>query len=153
MANQTLREMIDQDLKDAMRNKDEAAKLALRSIKTGIMEAEKASGGGHALDDNEIVEVIQRLAKQRRDAIDAYKKAGRADLLAAEEAELRILERYLPKQLTEEEVEAIVRDVITEIQATSLKEMGQVMRVAMERVAGKADGRVVNQVARRLLGN
>lgn len=153
MTSQTLRETIDRDLKDAMRNKDEAAKLALRSLKTGIMEAEKASRGGHALDDNEIIEVIQRLAKQRRDAIDAYKKAGRSDLVAAEEAELHVLERYLPKQLTEEEVEAVVRDVIAETQATSVKEMGQVMRLAMERVAGKADGRVVNQVARRLLGN
>lgn len=153
MTKQTLLDTINQDLKEAMRNKDETAKLALRSIKTGIMEAERAGKTLRTLNDQEIQQVIARLAKQRKDAIEQYEKGGRADLAAAEKAELAVLERYLPQPLTEEELEAIVRAAIQETGASSARDLGQVMRVAMGRVAGRADGRAVNQVARRLLGS
>lgn len=152
MAEQNLEEKINTDLKQAMREQDEASKLALRSVKTALMEERKAGSRQHELSQDEVLQVIGRVAKQRRDAIAEYEKAGRDDLVQAEQAELVVLARYLPEQLSEAEIETIVRQVIAEVGATSLRDMGKVMPVAIERTGGRADGKAVNQVVRRLLG-
>ncbi len=152
MAETNLIQRIDQDLKQAMREKDEVAKLALRSVKTAITQARKAGKAEHELSEEEVLRVISKQAKQRRDAIAEYEKAGRMDLAEKERAELAVLERYLPQPLSEEELEQIVREVIAEVGATSMRDMGKVMPVAMKRVAGRADGKAVNQIVRRLLG-
>jgi uncharacterized protein YqeY len=141
---------IDADLKQAMRDRDETKKLALRSLKTALTEAQK-SGENHTLTDDEVLKIIAKSAKQRRDAIVEYEKANRPELAEKEAAELAVLERYLPQQLSESEIEAIVREVIAETGATSLQDLSRVMPIAMQRTRGQAEGRAVNAVVRRLL--
>lgn len=152
MSDETLLDRVNTDLKEAMRRKDETAKLALRSVKSAILEAQKSGNFDAALTDADLVQVIAKTAKQRRDTIAEYQRVGREDLAANESAELAIIEQYLPKQLSPEELEAIVQQVIAETGAQSVREMNKVMPLAMERVAGQADGRAVNQIVRRLLG-
>lgn len=151
MSHNELLARIDQDLKEAMRSRDEAAKLALRSVKTALSEVQKGETGEQELSSEMIADVLQRAAKQRRDAIAEFQRAGREDLIANERAELAVLERYLPRQMDESEIETIVREVIAETGARSARDMGKVMPLAIERSAGRADGRAVSQVARRLL--
>jgi uncharacterized protein len=142
---------IDADLKDAMRAQDTIAKLALRAVKTALTEARK-SGSDHDLNDEQVMAVIQREAKRRREAAAEYDKVGAATPADQERAELAILEHYLPRQLSEAEVETVVRAVIAETGATSVRDLNKVMPVIMGRVAGTADGKLVSQVVRRLLG-
>lgn len=146
----TLETQIDADLKQAMLDKNNTAKLALRSVKTALTEARK-SGADHQLDDTEIQMVLQKEAKRRRDAAAEYKRLGQAEREAEELAELAVLEHYLPQQLSEAEIEEIVRQVIAEVGAQSPREMGKVMSAAMPKVAGVADGKAVSKVAQRLL--
>jgi uncharacterized protein len=150
MGEQALAERIDADLKEAMRERDEIRKLTLRSLKTSLTEARK-SGTEHALTDDDTIKIIARAAKQRRDSIAEYQKANRADLVEKEEAELAVLEAYLPQQMSQEEVESVVRAVIAETGAQSAQDLGRVMSLAMQRTQGRAEGREVNQAARRLL--
>ena len=146
----SLAEQIDRDLKQAIRERDDAAKLTLRSVKTALTEAAK-SGQQHALSEEDVLAVIQREAKQRRETAQEYERLGAQEQAANELAELAVLEHYLPQQLTAAEIEEIVRNVIAETGASSPREMGRVMSAAMERLKGVADGKVVNQIARRLL--
>jgi uncharacterized protein YqeY len=148
----TLAEQIDADLKQAMRDKDEIAKLALRAAKTALVEARTATAN-HALGDAEAIAVLQKLAKRRRDTAAEYEKLGVAERAQSELAEMAVLERYLPRQLSEGEIEEIARIVIAQKGATSLREMGSVMGAVMEQVAGRADGKAVNQVVKRLLSS
>lgn len=150
MTDQPLLAQIDADLKQAMRDRNETTKLALRSLKTALTEAQK-SGESHVLSNEEILRIIAKSAKQRRDSIAEYLKANRPELAQAEEAELAVLERYLPRQLNEVEIEIIVRGVIDETGATSVHDLNRVMPLAMQRTRGQAEGRIVNQVVRRLL--
>lgn len=147
----TLQEQIDSDLKDAMRAQNSVAKLALRAVKAALTEAAKSGSEAVILDDNQVQEVIQRQAKRRREAAAEFEKAEQPDRAAEELAELAVLEVYLPQQLTEEEITEIVKAVISETGASSMKEMGQVMSAAMAKTGGRADGKAVNQVARTLL--
>jgi uncharacterized protein len=142
---------IDADLKDAMRAQDTIAKLALRAVKTALTEASK-SGADHSLTDEKVMAVIQREAKRRREAAAEYDKVGATVPADQERAELAILEHYLPKQLSEAEVEALARTVISETGASSVKDLNKVMPVMVARVAGSADGKLISQVVRRLLG-
>jgi len=151
MTKLTLSQRIDEDLKQAMRDKDNVAKLTLRSVKTALTEAGKSGAESHAVNDEDALAVVMKEAKRRRDAMAEYEKADRADLAASEAAELAILERYLPKQLSDAEIQILAQEVITAVGATSARDMGKVMSALMERVAGQADGRAVNQVVRRLL--
>ena len=112
MTETTLSQRIDEDLKQAMRAKDDVAKLTLRSVKTALTEAGKAGAESHAVDDEAALAVIMKEAKRRRDAMAEYEKAARTDLVASEAAELAILERYLPQQLSEAEIQAIAQEVI-----------------------------------------
>ena len=152
MSEQTLLDRVNNDLKEAMRRKDETAKLALRSVKSAILEAQKSGNFTEALTDAELVQVIGKTAKQRRDTIVEYQRVGRPDLAAVEAAELTVIERYLPQQLSAAQLEEIVRAVIAETGAQSMRDMNKVMPVAMQRVAGQADGRAINQIVRQLLG-
>ncbi|MEZ4581914.1 MAG: GatB/YqeY domain-containing protein [Caldilineaceae bacterium] len=149
--NLTLAQQIDADLKTAMLARDETAKLTLRSVKTALSAATKTEDAPQ-VDDALVQSVLQREAKRRRDAAAEYEKAGSPERAAQELAELAVLERYLPQQLTDAEVEAIVAAVIAETGATGMAEMGKVMSAAMPRVGDRADGKRVNQAARRLLG-
>ncbi len=146
----TLSERIDADLKQAMRDRKEVDKMALRALKTALTMARTATAN-HDLTEAEVQTVIQKEAKRRRDTAAEYERLGAPDKAAAELAELPILERYLPRQLSEAEVEVIVREVIAEKGATSIKEMGSVMSGVMARVTGVSDGKVVNAIVRRLL--
>ena len=144
---------IDADLKQAMRSQDSIAKLALRAVKTALTEATKTgSASSHILTDDQVMGVIQREAKRRREAAAEYDKVGAAAPAEQERAELAVLEQYLPRQLSEAEVETLAHAVIAETGATSVRDLNKVMPVMIQRVAGTADGKMVSQVVRRLLG-
>lgn len=147
----SLQTQIAADLTQAMRDKDDVAKLTLRAVKTAITEAEKESDKD-VLSNEEIEQIVQREAKRRRDAAAEYEKAGKPERIAEELAELAILERYLPKQLSDSEVEDIVRETIAEVGATSMADMKKIMPAVMPKVSGRADGKAVNQAVRKLLG-
>lgn len=142
---------IDADLKQAMRAQDTIAKLALRAVKTALTEASK-TGSDHSLTDDQVMAVIQREAKRRREAAAEYDKVGATAPAEQERAELAVLEQYLPRQLSEAEVEQLARAVIAETGAESVRDLNKVMPVMMGRVAGSADGKLVSGVVRRLLG-
>ena len=142
---------IDADLKQAMRAQDTIAKFALRAVKTALTEATK-TGNAQILNDEQVMAVIQREAKRRREAAAEYDKVGASAPAEQERAELAVLEQYLPRQLSEAEVETMARAVIAETGATSVRDLNKVMPVMMGRVAGTADGKLVSQVVRRLLG-
>ena len=152
----SLLEQLDDDLKNAMLARDEDRKRTLRSVKTAatnaLVEKRTAEGMGATLSDEEVLKVIARQANQRRDSIAEFSRAGRMDLVTPEQAELVILESYLPQQLGADQVRLVVQQVIAETGASSAKDMGMVMRTAMARLQGQADGKLVNQLARELLG-
>jgi hypothetical protein len=152
----SLLEQLDSDLKAAMLARDEDRKRTLRSVKTAaanaLVDKRTTEGMTAVLSDEEVLKVIAKQASQRRDSIAEFSKAGRMDLVAPEQAELAILQEYLPKQLGPDEVAAIVQQVIAETGASSAKDMGVVMRTAMARLQGLADGKQVNQLVRELLG-
>jgi uncharacterized protein YqeY len=141
---------LDLDLQQAMRDRDETRKLTLRSAKTALTETMKASAD-HSLNEEQIIAVLQKEAKRRREAAAEYTKAGDAHRAALELAELAVLETYLPKALDDTEIEKIASEVIAEVGATSQKEFGKVMGPIMARVAGRADGKQVGAVVRKLL--
>ena len=145
-----LREQLMADLKDAMRSGDEVRKSTIRMVRAAMVNAEKAEGATK-LTEADIQQVIAQQAKQRRDAILEFEKGGREDLAEKERAELEVLMQYLPRQLTEEEIETEARAKIAEVGATSMAQFGDVMRSLMAEFGDRADGRLVNQVVRRLL--
>lgn len=147
----SLNERLMTDLQEAMRSGDETRKSAIRMLRAAIVNAEKEPGATKLTDD-QIQAVIAQQAKQRRDAIAEFEKGGRDDLVARERAELEIIMEYLPQQLTEEEIEAAARARIEAVGATSLAQIGAVMRPLMAELGDRADGRVVSQIVRRLLG-
>ncbi len=146
----TLESQLDADLKQAMRDRNNVAKIALRAVKTAVTEARKA-GTDHSISEEQIQATIHKEVKRRRDSAAEYTRLGAADKAAAELAEVTILEKYLPQQLDEAAVETIVRDAIAETGATSMRELGKVMAATMPRVQGVADGKLVSQIVRRLL--
>lgn len=146
----TLKEKLSADLKQALRDHDENRKVALRLLRAGIVNAEVDKG--QPLDDAEVSAIAARQAKQRRESIEAFRSAGREDLARQEEAQLQVLADYLPEQMSREEVEQAAREVIAAVGATGLKDIGPVMRELMPRLKGKAEGSLVNQVVRELLG-
>ena len=150
MSDLTLQDRVDVDLKQAMRDRDDVAKLTLRSVKTALTQASKEEGEV-VLDDEAAEAIIQIEAKRRRDAAAEYKKAGRQDRVDEELAELAVLERYLPKQLSEAEIETIVTETIAELGADSMRDMSKVMPAVLAKTGGLADGKAVNQVVRRQL--
>lgn len=148
----TLQERINADLKRAMLDRNDVAKLALRSVKTALTML-ATSGANHDLSEAQVVAAIRKEVKQRRDSATEYERLGAPEKAVAELAEVAVLEQYLPVQMGEAQIEEIVRAVIAETGATSPRELGKVMAAAMERAKGQADGKAVNQVARRLLSS
>ena len=145
-----LEERIQKDLVSAMKGHQENALAALRSIKTAIQN-EKVSGAYHELTDADIVGLIQKLVKQRKESMDIYSQAGRDELADKEQQEMFVLMGYVPKQLTEEEVEVKVKEIIAETGASSMKDMGKVMGLATQRMKGLAEGKTISQIVKRLL--
>lgn len=148
------REQLADDLKEAMRQQDERRKSTIRSVIAAMKQAETeldANGERVRLDDDDILALIAKQAKQRQESITEFRKGGREDLVAEEEAELAILQAYLPQQMTQEEIEAEARQVIEEVGASDPRDIGKVMKPLMARLRGRADGKVVNQVVRELL--
>ena len=144
-----LYDQLTTDLKTALRKQDEVRKSAIRMALSALKYARVAKNAD--LTDEEMSAVLQKEVKQRQEAIVEFKRGGRDDLVAQESAEIEILQPYLPKMLSREEIAGIARAVIVEVGALSPKQMGQVMRVLMSRVHGQADGRLVNEVVKELL--
>jgi uncharacterized protein YqeY len=145
----SLKQQLQEDLKEALRARDGRRKAVIRMALAGIINAEVEHGD--ELDDADVIAVLQKQARQRRDAISELRQANRPDLLAEEEAQLVILEEYLPRLLSREEVAEEARQVIAEVGATGMGQMGPVMRQLMSKLRGRADGGVVNAVVRELL--
>jgi len=147
----SLLDKINEDLKNAMKQKDSIKLSCLRMLKTSIKkeQVEKMK----ELTDEEIVKIIQSLIKKGKEAIENFRKGNRNDLAEKEEKEVKILYEYLPKQLSLQEIEKIVREAISEVNATSIKDLGKVMKIAMQKVKGRAQGKDVNEVAKKLLDN
>ena len=148
----TLENKIQSDLVQAMKEKDTARVSALRSIKTAIMETKTAANGKKDLEDGDIVKIIQKLSKQRDEAATIYEENKRPDLAESERKEQDVLNTYLPKMLTESEVEEIVAKTITDLGATSMKDMGKVMGFINKTYAGQVDGSVVSRIVKTKLG-
>lgn len=147
----SIRDQLNADLKTALRASDETRKGALRLLLAAIKQAEVDKRPGGALDEGEVLAVLQKEAKARREAIADAQKAGRADLVSANEAELNVVEGYLPRQLTREELVELARIAIAEVGATSPQQMGAVMKLLTPRTKGRADGKQVSDVVRELL--
>ena len=147
----TLFDQISEDIKSAMKARDKVRLETLRNIKKVFLEAETAPGANDTLDDADALKIISKLAKQGKETATTYTQAGRQDLADAELAQVEVLESYLPKQLSQEEIEAEVKKIIAEVGATSMKEMGKVMGTASQLLAGKADGRVISEIVKKLL--
>ena len=145
----SLKDQLAEDLKDAMRQGDETRKTALRLTITAIKNAEVAAI--KQLDDADVIGVIAKQAKQRRESIEEFQKANRQDLVDKEAAELKVLETYLPAQLSREDVAAEARRVIEEVGAQGPQDKGKVMAALMPRLAGRADGKLVNEAVTELL--
>lgn len=149
----SLKDTVNQDIKAAMKAKDQARLRALRSIKSLILNAEVAEGrNGEPLTADEDMKILMKAAKQRKDSIEQFKQNNREDLAQSEQEELDVLESYLPKQMSNEEIEAEVKGIIAETGASSMKDMGKVMGIASKKLAGKADGKAISSIVKQLLG-
>ncbi len=148
-----LKERIDQDLKAAMKSGDKNRMNSVRSIRAALLEKEVSIrvGGKAELNEEQELEVLMSLAKKRRDSIQQYTDAGRTDLAETEQAELAVIETYLPAMMSDEETEAAVKEIIEQVGATSMKDMGKVMGAAMKKLKGKADGGKVQELVKAAL--
>ena len=145
----TLKEKLALDLKEAMKNKNTVRKNVVQFVRAGVLQVEKDNKV--TLDDNGVLEVIAKQLKQRKDTLPDYEKSGREDLIAELKAEMDVLMEYLPKQLSPDELESILKDIIAKLGATSMKDMGKVMQEAKTQTVGRADGRMINEIAKSLL--
>ena len=147
-----LENQIQSDIKAAMIAKDAVALTSIRAIKAAILLAKTSEGGAkESLEDEEVIKIIGKLVKQRKESATIYSQQNREDLAQNELAEAKVMEKYLPKSLSEEEVEAAVKEIIAQIGASSMADMGKVMGVATKKLAGAADGRVISTIVKRLL--
>lgn len=147
----TLEQTIQESIKEAMKAKDRVAMNATRAIKGEILLFKTAEGGSGEVTDGDILKMIQKLVKQRKEAAEQYTAAGRQELADNELAEAAVMEKFLPKQLSPEEVKEKVREIIAQVGATSIKDMGKVMGVANKALAGLSDGRTVSAAVKDLL--
>lgn len=144
-------EKVSEDIKTAMKARDKVRLETLRNIKKVFLETKTAPGANDTLTDDAALKIIQKLAKQGKETAKTYIDNGRQDLADDELAQVAVLEEYLPKPLTEAEIEAAVKEIIAQVGATSMKEMGKVMGIASKQMAGKAEGGVISGIVRRLL--
>ncbi|QUH21055.1 GatB/YqeY domain-containing protein [Alkaliphilus sp. B6464] len=145
----SLKERLADELKNAMKNKNQLRKNVITMIRADIKQIEVDKRV--ELTDEEVIEIISKQAKQRRDSIEEFEKGGRADLVEQAAQEVDVLMEYLPEQLSEEEIETIIKEVIADTGATSMKDMGKIMATAMPKLKGRTDGKVVNQIVRKIL--
>ena len=145
-----LKEKLLEDLKNCMKEKNVVRKNVIQMVRAAILQVEKDKQ--ITLEDNQIIDIIAKESKKRKDALGDYEKSGREDLIHEIKEEIEILAEYLPKQLSVEEVETIVKDVINEIGATSMKDMGKVMKAAKEKIGAASDGKTINEVVKKCLG-
>ena len=141
------------ELKSAMRAKDSLKLEALRAIKSAVLLAQTSSGAGDALSEEEEIKLLQKLVKQRKDSAAIYKDQNRDDLAAPEEAQAKVIAAFLPEQLSPEEIEAVVVDIIAKTGAEGMKDMGKVMGMASKEMAGKADGKTISTIVKQKLSN
>ncbi len=146
-----LEKKIQEDLKEAMKSHDSVKLSSVRAIKAAILLAKTAEGSNGELTDADIVKIVQKLVKQRKESAEQYTACGRQDLADNELAEAAAMEPYLPKQLGEEEVTEILKGIIAEVGATGPRDMGKVMGTATKRLAGQADGRLISTLVKQLL--
>ena len=146
-----LENIIQKDLVQGMKDHQEHTVSALRSVKTAIMEVKTAPGGKKELEDGDIIKIIQKLVKQRKESMDIYSQAGRNELADNEQQEMLVLMDYLPKTLTESEVEEIVAKTIADLDATSMKDMGKVMGFISKTYSGQVDGSIVSRIVKSKL--
>ena len=143
---------ISNDIKDAMKAKDKVRLETLRNIKKVFLEAKTAPGANDTLTDDAAMKIMQKLVKQGKDSATLYNEQGRADLAEAELAQVAVIETYLPKQMSAEELEAALKAIIAEVGAEGPKEMGKVMGTATKKLAGLAEGRAISAKVKELLG-
>ncbi|HEY5570297.1 MAG TPA: GatB/YqeY domain-containing protein [Bacteroidales bacterium] len=146
-----LYDLISEDIKKAMLARDKVKLDTVRGIKKEFLEAKTAKGSDGELSEDVAIKILNKMAKQRKESADIYIQQNRKDLADEELAQLAVVESYLPKQLSESEVEAELKAIITETGASSAKEMGKVMGVASKRLNGKADGKLISEIVKRLL--
>jgi uncharacterized protein YqeY len=150
-----LKEQIAADTKEALKARDQLAVSVLRMISAKVLEKEvelrTSKGRDYELNDDETISVLSSYAKQRRQSIDSYREADRGDLAEQEQKELEIVQRYLPRQLSADEIQAVVEETIEEMGVSGPQAMGQVMRVVMAKLKGAADGKIVNSIVKQTL--
>lgn len=144
-----LKEKLMDDLKAAMRDKNEVRKNAIQMVRAAILQIEKDKG--ITVEDEKIIEIIAKEVKGKKDALVDFEKGGRDDLISQTNEEIQILQEYLPKQLSKEEIKVELEKVISDIGATSIKDMGAIMKEAKTRIGAAADGRTINEVVKELL--
>ena len=144
-------EQISEDIKSAMKARDKVALEALRNIKKVFLEAKTAPGANDTLEDADASKILQKLAKQGKESAQTFLANNRQDLADSELAQVEVIERYLPKALEESEIESIVKEIIAQTGAQGMKDMGKVMGVASKQMAGRADGRIISTIVKKLL--
>jgi uncharacterized protein YqeY len=147
-----LEEQVMAQMKEAMKAKNEAALRGLRAIKSEIIKAKTEPGANGVLSEDAALKMLQKMVKQRRDALEIYQQQNREDLAAKEQEEIAIIEQFLPKQLDEAELKEAVQAIIAQVGASSPADLGKVMGVASKQLAGKADGKAISAIAKSLLG-
>ena len=145
----TLKDKLMDDLKQSMKNKEQIRKSVVILIRSAIKQKEVDERV--EVSEEDVLAIISKQMKQRKDALEEFKKAQREDLILQTEQEIDILTQYLPKQLTDDELESIIRDIINQIGATTMKDMGKIMGIATPKVQGKADGKRINEIAKKFL--
>ncbi|WP_278624677.1 GatB/YqeY domain-containing protein [Parabacteroides gordonii] len=146
-------EKVSEDVKNAMKAKDKVALETLRNVKKFFLEAKTAPGANDTLTDADALKIIQKLVKQGKDSASIYTQQNRADLAEGELAQVKVLETYLPKQMTAEELETELKAIIAQVGAAGPQDMGKVMGAASKALAGKAEGRAISEAVKRLLNN
>jgi uncharacterized protein YqeY len=146
-----LEQRIMADMKDAMKAKDEAALRSLRAVKAAIIIAKTAEGAGGELKEEDESKLLQKLVKQRRDSLEIFKQQNREDLAQKEQEEISVIEKFLPAQMSADELNAALQKIIAEVGATSPADMGKVMGAATKQLAGKADGKAISATVKELL--
>lgn len=146
-------EKINADLKQAMLNKDESGLRGIRAIKSAIILAKTEKGAAKEIDTENEIRLLQKLMKQRKDALEIYEKENREDLAKKEREEIQVIERYLPKQMDAGELRAVIKKIIDETGAKTPQDMGKVMGSATKQLAGKADGKTISAMVKELLAN
>ena len=145
-------DQLNSKLKAAMREKNKVALESLRAIKSAILLLQTQSGAKETPDDAEITKLLQKLVKQRKESASIFREQGRVDLAEPEEAQIEIIRQFLPEQLSAEEVEKVIDEVIQSVGATTMKDMGKVMGMANKQLAGKADGKLIAEIVKKCLG-